>query len=336
MVFFPERTRWPPALDWLIDLETFSGRAAAASLGWSRDGFPWRFAGGPTGPSTVVALPDSSGVVTVFFYTLAEADSTDEPLWDCFLRYEEAGTRAWGAPFPRGGGGSRRMGAFLRDRRGNRPGRRRGHSAVLHTAGRAGIRIGTSDSFADHLSPTCEQQRVGRVEVILRVSGVLWSGPLFALELLRLRSDSVSRALQVEAFVFRIVHPDGSVDPLHRERGQFGGQAGDHLTDPLHQGGSGNHGRSCLAPTGRAGRDRDSRDRKVGSEIEVFRVSQVHVVGMTCPVAVHHLGGSPVQQPRPVPGATGEGPGRRDGSSRTSPAGKEHGRGPWSITCFRH
>ena len=143
MVFFPERTRWPPALDWLIDLETFSGRAAAASLGWSRDGFPWRFAGGPTGPSTVVALPDSSGVVTVFFYTLAEADSADEPLRDCFLRYEEAGTRAWGAPFPRGGGGSRRMGAFLRDRRGDRPGRRRGHSAVLHTAGHAGIRIGT-------------------------------------------------------------------------------------------------------------------------------------------------------------------------------------------------
>ena len=33
------------ALDWPIDLETFSGRAAAASLGWNRDGFPWRFAG---------------------------------------------------------------------------------------------------------------------------------------------------------------------------------------------------------------------------------------------------------------------------------------------------
>ena len=87
------------ALDWPIDLETFSGRAAAASLGWNRDGFPWRFAGGLTGPSTVVALPDSSGMVTVFFYTLAEADSADEPLRDCFLRYEEAGTRAWGAPF---------------------------------------------------------------------------------------------------------------------------------------------------------------------------------------------------------------------------------------------
>ncbi len=87
------------ALDWPIDLETFSGRAAAASLGWSKDGFPWRFAGGPTGPSTVVALPDSSGVVTVLSCTLAKADSADEPLRDCFLRYEEAGTRAWGTPF---------------------------------------------------------------------------------------------------------------------------------------------------------------------------------------------------------------------------------------------
>lgn len=87
------------ALDWPIDLETFSGRAAAASLGWNRDGFPWRFAGGPTGPSTVVALPDSSGVVTVLSCTLAKADSADEPLRDCFLRYEEVGTRAWGAPF---------------------------------------------------------------------------------------------------------------------------------------------------------------------------------------------------------------------------------------------
>ena len=67
-------------------------------------------------------------------------------------------------------------------------------------------------------------------------------------------------------------------------------QTGDHLTDPLHQGGPGNHGGDhVLHPLVAWDETEIPEIGRPAAKLGVSRVSQVHVVGMKCPAAVHHL-----------------------------------------------